>query len=149
MILDTLENAEKYIALHRGFAAAFAFLGRPDLRDLPVGKHEIDADRVYAIVAKEPGRRKEDAQLETHDRHIDIQFILSGTDTMGWKPKSSCRQPAKEYDEVKDIEFFSDEPDAWIAVRPGAFAIFFPEDAHLPLISDGLIHKVIVKVSAV
>jgi beta-galactosidase beta subunit len=27
------------------------------------------------------------------------------------------------------------------------FVVFFPEDAHLPLIGSGLIHKVVVKIA--
>ncbi|NJD55400.1 MAG: DUF386 domain-containing protein, partial [Nitrospirae bacterium] len=45
-------------------------------------------------------------------------------------------------------QFFVDKPDAWLSVEAGAFAIFFPEDAHMPLISPGRIHKVVVKVLA-
>ena len=148
MILDVLENSPRYGALNAGFAKAFEFLSRPDLQDLPVGKYEIDGDRIYAMVAKEPGRRKEDALLETHEKYIDIQFILAGTDTMGWKPKSLCKQPTQGYDQNRDIQFFADKPDAWLATESGAFAIFFPEDAHMPLISSGQIHKVVVKIAA-
>jgi len=148
MILDVLENAHRYGALNEGFAKAFEFLSRPDLQDLPVGKYEIDGDRLYAMVAKEPGRKKEDALLEIHEKYIDIQFILAGTDTMGWKPKSLCKQPTEEYDQNRDIQFFADKPDAWLATESGAFAIFFPEDAHMPLISSGPIHKVVVKIAA-
>lgn len=148
MILDLLENAGRYRSLHEGFEAAFDFLCRPDLADLPLGRHGIDGDRVYAIVARESGRTAEGALLETHDRYVDIQYILSGTDTMGWKPRSLCTQPAREYDAQADIAFFSDRPDAWVAVQGGAFAVFFPEDAHMPLISDGPIHKVVVKIAA-
>ncbi len=53
MILDILENAHRYLALHEEFAKAFDFLLRQDLKELPVGKYEIDADRIYAIVSKE------------------------------------------------------------------------------------------------
>jgi YhcH/YjgK/YiaL family protein len=148
MILDVLENAHRYLALNEGFAKAFEFLLRSDLKELPVGKYEIDGDRVYALVAKEQGRRKEDALLETHRKYIDIQLVLAGTDTMGWKPGSSCNQPTREYDQKSDIQFFADTPDAWLATESGAFAIFFPEDAHMPLISSGQIHKVVVKVLA-
>ena len=147
MILDVLENAHRYLALHKGFAKAFDFLLRPDLKELPAGKYEIDADRVYAIVSKEHGRRKEDALLETHEKYIDIQLVLEGTDDMGWKPKSLCKKPAGKYDQKNDEQIFMDEPDAWISVQSGAFAIFFPEDAHMPLISSGQIHKVVVKVA--
>jgi len=147
MILDVLGNAHRYLGLNKGFAMAMEFLLRPDLPELPVGKYALDGDRVYAMVAKDPGRTKEGAQLEAHEKYIDIQLVLAGTDEMGWKPKSVCKQPAGEYDQKKDIQFFEDEPDAWLATKSGAFVIFFPEDAHLPLISSGELHKVVVKVA--
>ena len=146
MILDVLENAHRYLALNNGFAKAFEFLTRPELNKLPVGKHEIDVDRVYAVVDKNPGRKRKDALLETHEKYIDIQLVLAGTEKMGWKPKSLCKQPSQEYDQETDVQFFSDDPDASLSVEPGTFAIFFPEDAHMPLISLGQIHKVIAKV---
>jgi len=147
MIVDLLENGPRYQALHPGFAKAFEFLSRADLRELPAGRYEIDGERVYAMVAKDAGRGKEEAQLEIHARYIDIQLVLAGTDEMGWKPKACCRQPVGEFDQEADIRFFADRPDVWLATTSGMFAIFFPEDAHLPLISDGLIHKVVVKVA--
>jgi beta-galactosidase beta subunit len=48
---------------------------------------------------------------------------------------------------VNYYQFFTDPPEAWLPVHNGTFAIFFPEDAHLPLISPGQIHKVVVKVA--
>lgn len=145
--MDVLENAQRYVALNNGFAEAFAFLSRPDLRELPVATYEIDGDRVYAMVSKDPGRRKEDALLETHEKYIDIQLVLAGTDTMGWKPRSLCKEPTGEYNDKKDVQLFRDEPDGWLPTRGGAFVIFFPEDAHMPLISAGQLHKVVVKVA--
>ncbi len=146
MILDVLSNTCRYLAMNKGFAKAFEFLLRPDLRELPVGKYEIDGDSVYAMVAKDPGRRKEDALLETHEKYIDIQFVLAGTDNMGWKPRSLCEHPSSEYDHNSDVQFFKDKPDSWLSTESGAFAIFFPEDAHMPLISSGQIHKVVLKI---
>ncbi len=148
MILDVLENAHRYVALGSGYAPAFDFLRRPDLKRLPVGKYEIDGEHVFAMIAREHGRKREDARLETHRTHIDIQMILSGTDTMGWKPLVSCKTPTEAYDPERDLQFFEDTPDAWIDVAAGAFAIFFPEDAHMPLISSGQIHKVVVKIAS-
>ena len=149
MILDVLENAHRYLALNTGFAKAIEFLLRPDLKELPVGKYEIDGDRIYATVSKDLGRKKEDALLETHEKYIDIQLVLAGNDDMGWKPKSSCRQPSGEYDQKRDVQLFADEPEAWLSTESGSFAIFFPEDAHMPLISSGQLHKVVVKVAVV
>jgi len=128
MILDLLANAHRYLALHKGFARAFDFLGRPDLQELPMDSYEIDEKRIYAMVAREPGCKK-------------------GIDTMGWRPRSLCQQPTEEYDPETDLQFFNDEPEIWLPTHPGFFAIFFPEDAHMPLISSGLIHKVVVKIA--
>jgi YhcH/YjgK/YiaL family protein len=66
---------------------------------------------------------------------------------MGWKPQSLCNQPSGEYDQKSDVQFFADEPDAWLSTESGSFAIFFPGDAHMPLISSGQLHKVVVKVA--
>jgi len=147
MILDVLDNAHRYLALHKGFVQAFEFLGRPDLQELPVDTYKIDGEWVYAMVAKDPGCKREDSLLETHEKYIDIQLVLAGLDTMGWKPKSLCKQPSTAYDPETDLQFFMDEPDVWLPTASGAFAIFFPEDAHMPLISPGQIHKVVVKIA--
>ena len=147
MILDILENSGRYHGLHSEFQRAFEFLKRPDLSSLEPGRHEIDGERVFARVAKGPGRKKQDGKLESHRKFIDIQYVISGTDEMGWKPSSACKAPAGPYDPEEDIQFFTDEPDAWVLVHAGAFIVFFPEDAHLPLISEGEIHKVVVKVA--
>lgn len=147
MIFDVLDNAHRYLALHRGFPKAVEFLLRPDLAELPVEKYELDGDRLYAMVTKDAGRRQEDGRLETHERFIDIQLVLAGTDHMGWKPKASCGKPTGEYDAESDIQLFADAPDAWLPVAAGFFVIFFPEDAHMPLISAGQLHKVVVKVA--
>ncbi len=148
MILDVLENAHRYLFMNKGFTRAVEFLLRPELKELPVGKYEIDGERVFAMVSKDMGLKKEDVLLETHEKFIDIQLILSGTDDIGWKPKSLCNQPSSEYDPNSDLQFFADTPNTWLSIVSGEFAIFFPEDAHMPMISSGPIHKVVVKIAA-
>lgn len=147
MILDSLSNASRYAGLNPGFPKAFEFLSRSDLADLPPDRYEIDGTRVYAMIAKEAGRKKEDAQLEIHQEYIDIQLVLGGVDQMGWKLTSACERSAGPYNAEQDLRFFEDAPDFWFPVGAGTFAIFYPEDAHLPMISDEEIHKVVVKIA--
>lgn len=147
MIMDRLENAHLYTNLNPGFAKGFEFLARPDVGDLPTGRHEIDGDRVYALVVKASGRRIEDAELEMHERYIDIQLVLAGTDDMGWKPTSLCNQPSGDYDPEGDCRLYGDEPEASLSMNAGVFAIFFPDDAHAPMISSDELHKVVIKVA--
>jgi YhcH/YjgK/YiaL family protein len=108
---------------------------------------EIDGDRLYALVSRGAGRGRREARLETHNKYIDVQYVVSGVDMTGWKPVPACRKPAGPFDAEKDVGFFEDEPEAWIAVHAGSLAVYFPEDAHMPRLSAGEIHKVVVKVA--
>jgi YhcH/YjgK/YiaL family protein len=130
-----------------GLAEAFGFLQQADLETLPEGRHEIAGDRVYATVMRSSGRSRGIARLELHRRYADVQLVLSGADTMGWKSRGLCSQPDGVYDEGADIEFYCDRPETWVTVRPREFALFFPADAHAPLVSEGEIYKVVVKVA--
>ena len=146
MILDTLGNAAKYTGLKMGISEAFGFLDQPGLADLPDGKYEILGDRVYAIIERTNGRKASDAQMEGHRKYIDIQYIISGDESMGWAPRDGLACSV-EYDAEKDLEFFEGESESLIRVPPGSFAVFLPSDAHLPMIGNGSIHKVVVKVA--
>jgi YhcH/YjgK/YiaL family protein len=147
MILDVIENAYKYTSLNPYFEAAFDFLHRADIADLFEGKNEVDGNNAYAIVVKAPGRKPDEGLLETHDKYIDIQMVISGIDTMGWKARKDLGPATETSDPHNDVAFYKDKPDAWTTVKPGMFAIYFPEDAHLPMISDGDLHKIVVKVA--
>ena len=147
MILASLAEADRYVNLHPLFARAFAFLLDTDLMALEPGVHPIQDDRLFAIVEACPGRARAEAKLECHRRHIDIQLVLEGIDEMGWKPLAECVEPATEYDAARDIRFFNDAPSSWIATPPGSFCLFFPQDAHAPLVSNALIRKVVVKIA--
>jgi YhcH/YjgK/YiaL family protein len=147
MILDVLENLPQYLPLGKGFEKAVEFLACQDLDQLAAGKHEIDGDRAYAMVYKNVGRLREGARLEAHQQYIDIQVVLAGLDNIGWKPLNQCSEPTGDYIEQRDVRFYSDEPEVWLPVKPGSFAIFFPGDAHLPSVSSEPINKIVVKVA--
>jgi len=66
MILDTLGNAAKYAGLKDEFSQAFGFLDQSGLAELPDGRHAVDGDQVFAIVARESGRKAEDAECNCY-----------------------------------------------------------------------------------
>jgi YhcH/YjgK/YiaL family protein len=146
MVLDTLGNGARYAGLHPGFARAFAFLSSADLSALPSGRTGIDGDAMFVILDRQDGRGRDGARLEAHRRYIDIQYTIGGDEEIGWTPLASCAAPDGAFDEAKDIIFFRDAPSAWLRVPRGAFAIFFPEDAHAPLAGRGALVKAIVKI---
>jgi biofilm protein TabA len=147
MILDTIANIDRYAALHQLFPRAFEYIRTTGLMSLAPGRYPIIGDDLFAIVEHMPGRTRAEAQLEAHRRYIDIQLVLEGVDEMGWKPLSDCREPVDDYSAERDIQFFRDAPASWIITPPGSFCIFFPEDAHAPLVSTDSIRKVVLKIA--
>lgn len=147
MIFSTLSQSGRYAVLHPLFPRAFEYIRNTKLISLSPGCYPIVGDDLFAIVEHMPGRTRAEAKLECHRRYIDIQLVLEGVDEMGWKALADCHNPASEYSAEQDIRFFHDAPATWIATPPGAFCIFFPEDAHAPLVSTGQVRKVVFKIA--
>jgi len=147
MIFSTAADADRYAALHPLFPRAFEYMRNTDLPALAPGRYPIVGEQLFVIVEHVAGRAREAAKLECHRRYIDIQLVLEGNEEMGWKPLADCAQPVSDYSEEKDIRFFHDAPASWVAVPPGCFCIFFPEDAHAPLVGSGQVRKAIFKIA--
>jgi YhcH/YjgK/YiaL family protein len=147
MILSSLSQSERYTALHPLFQRAFDYIRDTDFFAMAPGRYNIVGDDLIVIVEQVAAKTKEMAKLEAHRRYIDIQLVLEGDETMGWKPLADCLNPVSEHSMEKDIRFFHDAPASYVAVPPDHFCIFFPEDAHAPLVGTGTIRKVIFKVA--
>jgi YhcH/YjgK/YiaL family protein len=147
MIIDTIKNAGKYTSLHPRFARAFEYINQTDLLNAEEGKGDI-AEGLKYIISNGNGKTAEAslAKFECHDQHIDIQLCISGKETIGWKPREKCVSPNGDYNPEKDVRFFSDAPDMFLQLTNGQFAIFYPEDVHAPMIGEGTIKKLVIKV---
>jgi biofilm protein TabA len=147
MIIDTVANAYKYFSVHPLFENAFAYIRSTDLLNAADGKSDI-AEGLKAIISNAPGKTKEASlsKFECHDKNIDIQLCVKGVETIGWKPRERCVAANGDYNPEKDVRFFSDAPDTFFELTDGQFAIFFPEDVHAPMIGNGEIKKLVIKV---
>lgn len=144
MVIDKLENLERYVPLHPLFAEAVAFLKTTDLRAHEAGKVVLKEGELIVNFADACPKTKEEALLETHNDFIDIQIPLSGEEVMGYTPRTDL--PEAAYNAEKDITFYEGLATNYLTVKPGMFTIFFPEDAHAPGITPDGVRKVIVKV---
>lgn len=147
MIVDNLTNAANYYGLHPLFEKAFEFIGQLDIHNLTTGTTEVVENRLKVAIVDATLKPTAEAKLETHKKFIDIQIPLSTAETFGWKSLSSLSQPKARYDTTNDIEFFDDMPSTYVTVTPGEFIIFSPEDGHAPLIGEGDIKKIIIKIA--
>jgi len=147
MIVDTIQNAPKYFSVHPLFAKAFEFIQQTDLANAPDGKLDI-AEGLKAIFSNKKGMTAEAsvAKFECHDKHIDIQLCIRGVETIGWKPREKCVRENGGYNVEKDVQLYNEQPDMYFQLTNGQFAIFFPEDVHAPMIGEGAIKKLVIKI---
>jgi biofilm protein TabA len=149
MILDQLKNWRRYEALAE-LKPAFEYLEQHASGDLADGRVEIDGDRLFALPQSYPPKPVEGAEFEAHRRYADVQYIAAGAEMIGYAPTETLAV-ATPYDPEKDIAFYA-QPARWtpLAVPAGSFAVFSPEDAHMPccrLDSDEPVRKIVVKVA--
>ena len=146
MVVDRLENLEKYASLNPLFAKAMEYLKATDLNAQELGKVKLQGDDLVVNFSQTKPKTKEEAKLETHNQFIDIQIPLSGVEVMGYTAREDL--PEADYDADKDISFYPGLAESYIPVKPGMFAIFFPQDAHAPGVSPDGVKKVIVILTA-
>lgn len=148
MIIDTIENLGKYVALNPLFADVVEFLKNNDLQTIEEGKHFIKDKDLFVNIQVARGKTQEAAVLETHIEMIDIQIPITCEETFGYTPL--CDLPDFEYNAEKDITKYGDtKAQTYVTVKPGQFVIFFPQDGHAPcIINQPEIKKAIFKVKA-
>lgn len=149
MIFDNLKNNELYYCLNKNFKKAFDFLSNTDLESLPDGRYEINGDIIYANVQSLKTKPIEDKKWEVHRKYIDIQYIISGKEKMGYGLLEDFPDVTTKYSEEKDVEFLDGTKYNFINVNENEFVIFYPNDVHAPMLSvekEENIKKVIVKI---
>ena len=148
MIIDRLENSEKYSNSHKGFAESFAFLQKAVAENLPVGRYEIDGDNVFAFIQEYTS--KTESAFETHKNYIDIQFVVSGVEVIEVSDITNMKETIP-YNPERDVTFYEDYDNATVGIiEAGVYGIFFPWDAHKPgLALNGNpdeVKKIVVKI---
>lgn len=146
MIIDKIENLKQYYALNALFAKVGEFIEQHDLTKLDKGRHVIDGDKLFVNIEDNNGKTKEETVIEYHRMMIDIQLPLNISETYGYMPVSDL--PDAPFNEEKDIaKQLEIKPRNFVTLKPGEFAIFFPQDGHAPCIANGTLHKAVFKVA--
>lgn len=148
MVSDRLDNAALYHALADGLAAGFRWLAAFDPAT-PDGRHEIEGERVYALVQRYDTAPAAGKRFEAHRRHLDLQFVAAGRERILHHPAAGL-EVETPYDAASDVLFFRDPPASTsLLLGAGDFAVLFPGDAHKPGCMAGgrePVTKVVVKV---
>ncbi len=147
MIFDALSFTDCYAAISPAFQKAFAFLKNTNLGSLEIGRHDIDGDNAFALVSTYAPKPVGDAKWEAHRKYADIQVIVAGEEKQGFAPMSESTD-SEGYIAERDIEFLRVKSAHYILLKPGLFAVYFPQDAHQPGVAacSENVRKIVVKV---
>ena len=148
MIIDALNNANRYISLHPGIAKAFAWLQKTDLNAIIPGKYFIEAEDIFAIVQEYETLDIINEQMEAHKKFIDVQYMIKGEEQVGLA-LMNLQTISKPYEEETDFMLVADAPSFFANLTEGSFMIFYPTDLHMPCIKinePAMVKKLVVKV---
>ena len=109
MVIDTLAQLESYAALDARFGETAKFIEKCRTENLPAGRYELDGDRLYAMVMDYVPEEKAEPLYETHDKYVDIQCMLEGSEYQWYAPRGELKEKIA-YNTEKDISFYINSP---------------------------------------
>lgn len=115
----------------------------------PLGRTEINGDQMYVSVMEFDAKPSEDHLAEKHESYIDLQFLIEGEETIGYFSLRDDIAPVKPYDSEQDYALYAPSADEILfQLKPGMFAVFFPNDIHRPGMGqlNTKIKKAVVKI---
>ncbi|WP_025122936.1 MULTISPECIES: N-acetylneuraminate anomerase [unclassified Serratia (in: enterobacteria)] len=149
MIFGSLYNPRFGRGLSPALANILNTVRQYDLPGLPLGRHEIDGDRVFMNVMELMTEPAESKRAELHQEYLDIQILIGGEERIDFGLPDSW-ESSDHYDESKDLQWLDIKRNPQtLNLTPGMYAIFFPLEPHKPgcqLAEPKHIKKVVVKV---
>ncbi len=132
MILDQLDIALMSAGLGERIAIALPSLHQDSVRNAAPGTYEVDGENLFYIVDEYETQPIKEGRLEIHRRYLDIQYIVSGGECIGTAPLEGLIEESP-YDGETDLAFYRYDPAmSKLVLKQGMFAIFWPNEPHMP-----------------
>ena len=149
MIIDHFDNALMYGGLGKRISIGLALLNEDSVHNAVPGKYEVQGKDIFYIVDEYETKPAEEGRLEIHRKYLDIQYIVSGEECIGVAPLEGLTEETP-YDGEKDLAFYKYEPTmSNLHLQQGMFAIFWPNEPHMPCRSIDkaeTVKKIVVKI---
>ena len=134
------------------WTTAFEFLERLPV-DSPdgTGLESILGDDLLYRVMSYPTRGPEGTTVEAHEKYVDIQMSLEGTEAIDWFVLDDLAVDTPYNSELDYVLYQRPaQPTGTVVNRPRYFSVFFPEDGHTAQKSatgvSEQVRKVVIKV---
>jgi YhcH/YjgK/YiaL family protein len=147
MVLDRIENAERYLSLGEGIANSLRHIQNNNLSVVKPGRYELDHDRLVMMVFEFDSTNLNECKLEGHRKYIDLQYWVSGSELMGHEVLHN-QTVLEEYSEKTDCAFYSCIA-SYSRLMPGMFVIYYPSDLHTGVsdpLSKSSVKKIVFKI---
>ena len=103
-----------------------------DIAAMKPGTYEISGHDMYAMIQEITTQPVKERRAERHDLYLDIQYIVSGVERMGYVPCTG-NETVTDNPDGKDVMFYDGlEHEDFVDVQAGSFCIFFSNDIHRP-----------------
>ncbi|NOU74218.1 DUF386 family protein [Paenibacillus sp. LMG 31458] len=149
MILGAMSLWEKQCKFeHTVIATALEELNLLFKGNSPEGRVEINGDKMYVSFMEFDAKPMDEQLAEKHESYIDIHYLIEGEETIGWSSQREDVQAVRAYDSEQDYALYDPSSDEILLhLKPGMFAVFFPNDIHRPGMGhSSKIKKAVVKV---
>ena len=152
MLIGTIENINnESVNYHPILKEVLKYLRETDFNKMAEGDYNIGENGIVAKLQRYETHSPKTCKPETHNKYIDVQFIVEGEEGLGWCPLSPDLTITEEYNSEKDVTFYKKlVPESFVVLSKNNFAILYPSDVHRPCgdidESPAKVTKVVVKV---
>lgn len=101
-----------------------------------LGDYALEMNGRYVNVHTYSTMAESECVWESHQRTVDIQYVIDGEEGIRWLPENLLGNPVRTLEERDRLEFGAPaQTTSLLAMRSGMFAVFLPREAHCPMIA--------------
>ncbi len=112
---------------------ALSYILSTDLENMECGIYEIEGKKMYVQLFEDVTVPVSEKKPESHRQYIDLQYLVSGNERIAVTYDTGNYEIAENLLDERDLIFYKTaENETMVEMKPGSFAVLFPEDIHRP-----------------
>ena len=105
MIFSSIHTQDDYSNYPKAVQRAIEYLKSNDFTKMETGVYEIEGKLLYAQVFDAMTEPVSDRKPEVHEKYLDVQFLVTGREKLGFTPDTGNYEVDERFDE-RDLIFY-------------------------------------------
>ena len=105
MIFSSIHTQDDYSNYPKAVQRAIEYLKSNDFTKMETGVYEIEGKQLYAQVFDAMTEPVSDRKPEVHEKYLDVQFLVTGREKLGFTPDTGHYEVDERFDE-RDLIFY-------------------------------------------